>query len=382
MCKIINLKIVFTGLALFSMFFGAGNIIFPLAVGQYAGDKNLFAIMGLTITAVLVPFLGVLAMILYDGNLQSFFGRIGKVPGFWLAFLIIALLGPLGSSPRCIALSYSTLKAVYPGLNLIFFSALSCFVIYLFTFRKNKILGLLGYVLTPILLTSLVIVIIKGLFYHTDIQNLTHAPFSIFLFGLREGYNTMDLLAAFFFSSSVLASLKKGTVEGEGTSVLRLALQASIFGAFLLALIYIGFSYLASLHPAQIQGNDELLMAITMKIMGPSAGFFVSFTIALACLTTAIALLSVFAEFFQKQVLEDKISYQTSLIFSLVVTFFISTFEFSGIAQFLSPILQVCYPMLIVLTILNIAYRLGNFKPIKIPVLAVFILSIVNYMYS
>jgi len=89
------------GLAMFSMFFGAGNVIFPLAVGQFAGDKNLFAMSGLIMTAAIMPIAGVIAMILFDGNIRHFFGRIGRVPGFLLATLAITLLGPLGSTPRC-----------------------------------------------------------------------------------------------------------------------------------------------------------------------------------------------------------------------------------------------------------------------------------------
>src|SRR5262245_55918616 len=106
-----NLESLSIGLAMFSMFFGAGNVIFPLAVGQFAGDKNLFATLGLILTAAVMPIAGVMGMILYDGNYRDFFGRLGKIPGFLLALIIITLLGPLGSTPRCIALSYTTFKS-------------------------------------------------------------------------------------------------------------------------------------------------------------------------------------------------------------------------------------------------------------------------------
>ena len=127
-----TLRIIPIGLAMFSMFFGAGNVIFPLAVGQYAGDQNLFAMFGMIVTAVLMPFAGVLAMILYEGDYRSFFERLGKVPGFALALLIIALLGPLGSTPRCIAVSYSTFASSFPGVSPIVFSLGFCFLIYRF----------------------------------------------------------------------------------------------------------------------------------------------------------------------------------------------------------------------------------------------------------
>ena len=79
------------GLAMFSMFFGAGNIIYPLAVGQYAGDQNFYAMLGLIITAAIMPIAGVIAMILFEGDYRAFFGRLGKVPGFLLALIIISL---------------------------------------------------------------------------------------------------------------------------------------------------------------------------------------------------------------------------------------------------------------------------------------------------
>lgn len=371
-----------TGLAMFSMFFGAGNIIFPLAIGHYAQDKTFFAILGLLLTAVAMPFSGLIAMMLFDGNYNRFFGRIGKFPGFLVSLLIITLLGPLGSTPRCIALSYSTLKMTFPALSPIIFSAIACVVIFLFSFRKNRMIGLLGNFLTPLLLISLAIIIFIGIFTTGQSgQTVEGANLSIFLHGLKEGYNTMDLLAAFFFSSVILASLK---IKKEPECSQRLfysALKSSCIGAFLLSVTYIGFSYVASLHAngLEINGNDELLGAITLKIIGPSAGLLVCATIALACLTTAIALISVFADFVCKDVFDEKISYEASLIGSLVVTFFMSTLEFNGISAFLGPILQICYPGLIILTLANIAYSLWNFKHVKIPVFFAFILSVIGY---
>lgn len=362
---------------MFSMFFGAGNVIFPLAVGQFAGDKNLFAILGLIVTAAIMPIAGVVAMILFDGNHRDFFGRLGKWPGLLLAAIVISLLGPLGSTPRCIALAYTTLKSTFLDVPPALFSALSCLVILIFTVKKNHILKLLGYVLTPILLISLITIIAIGLFTSPDMQKAEQTKLAMFFHGLKEGYNTMDLLAAFFFSSSILNSLRKHT------NYISTALRASVVGAILLATIYIGFSYLAAFHGGGLDqiGKDELLSALTLKIAGKNAGLLVCITIAFACLTTAIALISSFADFFQKEIFKEKVSYKTTLIGSLLITFFISTFEFSGISAYLGPLLEICYPGLILLTFLNIAYRLKNFKPIKVPVFLAFGLSTITYLY-
>lgn len=370
------------GLAMFSMFFGAGNIIFPLALGQYAGDKNHFAILGLIFTAVVMPFAGLIAMILYEGDYRRFFGRIGKIPGFLLALMSITLLGPLGSTPRCVALSYSTLNVAFPGISPMLFNGFACVLIFLFTFRRNCILSLLGYLLTPILLGSLAIIIILGLTVAPEVRSIEDSFATLFFHGLKEGYNTMDLMAAFFFSSIVLTATTTGGTHKDNKTTIRHILKASLIGAFLLASTYMGLSQLASFHAGALgsSSSDQLLGTIAIKIIGPFAGWMVCIAVALACLTTAIALSSVFSAFLQKDVFNEKISYRTALIGSLTVTFIVASFEFSGISAFLTPILQVCYPAMIMLTCLNIAHRLWNFNTVKIPVALTFVGSLIAYV--
>jgi branched-chain amino acid:cation transporter, LIVCS family len=365
------------GLAMFSMFFGAGNVIFPLAVGQYAGDKNLYAMMGLILTAAMIPAAGVFAMILFEGNYRQFFGRLGKIPGFILALTTISLLGPLGSTPRCIALSYTTLKSAFLDLSPTLFSAIACVLIFLFTVRKQRILTLLGWVLTPVLLTTLLGIIPMGLFSAQESKSVDDSPLSIFLYGLKEGYNTMDLLASFFFSSAILTMLRLKCKD----SYISTAMRASIVGTLLLAAVYMCFSTLASYHGSHLssEAKDGLLAAISYKVGGPYGGLLACITIAMACFTTAIALITAFTDFIQKEVFKEKISYEVTLIGSLIITFIVSTFEFTGISAFLGPVLEICYPGLIVLTFLNIAHRLFQFQPVKVPVFGAFAVSTFLY---
>ncbi|MDR3623691.1 MAG: branched-chain amino acid transport system II carrier protein [Chlamydiales bacterium] len=372
------------GLAMFSMFFGAGNIIFPLAVGQFAGEQNASAILGLILTAAIMPIVGVIAMILFKGNYKTFFGRLGRIPGFILALTVISLLGPLGSTPRCITLSYTTLKSSFLSMSPTLFSLIACVIIFIFTVKKRHILTLLGWVLTPILLISLITIIIIGLNSTRTVNTHDTSELQMFFHGLKEGYNTMDLLAAFFFSSTILGILKaRSTPQEDENKYLKIAMQASLIGAFLLTTIYIGFSTLASFHAdLLVSSKDELLAAITLKIAGPYAGVLVCITIAIACLTTAIALISAFTDFFQTEVFKKRVSYEAILIGALIITFFISTFNFTGISAFLGPILQICYPGLIVLTLLNIAYRLKKFKPIKVPVFVAFAISAILFVLT
>lgn len=377
--------IIATGLAMFSMFFGAGNVVFPLALGQAAQDQNFAAIMGLLLTAVGVPFLGLAAMTLFNGNYKEFFGRIGIVPGFLFALLLMALIGPFGAMPRCVALSFSTAKMFLPGVSLPMFSLASCFIIWLFTFRKNTIVDSLGYFLTPILLASLAIIIVKALWDAPVAPQGTESASAQFLKGLKDGYQFMDLPGALFFSSMIIACMRATIVETEKTtrSIIITTLKSSIIGASLLSLVYLGFSYAASFHSEKLAAVpvDELISTLAVHIVGPSAAIVACIAVALACLTTAIALAAVFAEFIHNDVTMGKIGYQPSLILTLVITFLVSTLNFSGIAAFLFPILTVCYPALIVLTLMNFLHKMYGIKMVKTPVLITLLVSLVGYFY-
>lgn len=357
-----------TGMAIFAMFFGAGNIIFPLALGRHMME-NSYAILGLLITAVLIPFSGLLAMFLYQGEIRPFFGRLGRWPGLLIAFFIISLLGPLGSTPRCIALSFSTLNLAYPGLNAPLFNAIACLCLFFMACKKQRLLTLLGYILTPLLLVLLAVIVIKGLWDPSlfSIESLQMEKNANFWKGLKEGYNTMDLLAALFFAPVIisLTQAKTACLPDDKTRLF-FVLKASAIGALLLSMIYIGFSFLASLHAADLQGvpADELLAAIALKILGPYAGLIVCLTVVLACLTTGVALITAFASFVQKELLGGKGKESWILMFSLFATYLMACFEFQGISQFLTPVLEICYPFLILLTGYNLIERLYQFKGI------------------
>lgn len=373
-----------SGFAMFSMLFGAGNIVFSLAIGQYAQDQNLYAMLGLLITAVGVPFLGLIAMTLFDGDYKGFFERMGKVPGFLLVTFILGLIGPFGAIPRCVALSYSTTKMYLPTISLPVFSAIACFVIFLLTFRRTRILDVVGYILTPLKLGTLLLIILIGFIMAPVAPVAPHDQWALFIHGLKEGYQTMDLLGAFFFCSVILVCLKKDADPSDPQSGKRLiaqTLKASCIGAALLAFIYMGFSFVAAFHSDALVGSspDELIAKVSMHVLGPYGALIVCLAVAFACLTTSIALSTVFAEFIHKDLAQGRIGYVPALIGTLIITYFVSTLNFTGIAKMLAPILQLCYPALIVLCVVNILYKLYAFKPVKIPVLAVFAVSAIGY---
>jgi len=372
---------------MFSMFFGAGNVVFPLALGQLAQDNNIYAILGLLITAVGVPFAGLVAMTLFQGNYQHFFSRMGNGPGLIITAIIMALIGPFGAVPRCIALSYSTASSFLPGISLPVFSIISCVLIFILTIRRNSLIDILGYVLTPFLLLSLGIIIVKGIYFSPSAPVSTLTSSGVFFEGFKHGYQTMDLLGAFFFSSVVLVCLKKDLPQVEINNtplLLRMTLRASYIGASLLSLVYIGFSYLAAFHSDRLLNvkPDDLISQIAQIVLGDHGGIIVCIAVALACLTTAMALCAVFAEYIHEDITSFKLGYPACLILTLACTFYISTLNFSVIIGLLAPILKVCYPALIVLSLFNILNKLYHVQTIRLPVYTVFLTSLAYYIIA
>lgn len=370
-----------TGLAVFSMFFGAGNIVFPLAIGQYAQSNNIFAIIGFLIMAALVPFLGLTTMTLFRGNYIEFFGRMGKVPGFVITLLLLALIGPLGAIPRCVTLSYSTLLLLMPHLSTLVYTTVACLLVFVLAYSQQKLLDILGYILTPILIGSLVFIIIKGLSSAPVPMLSVHDPLHIFVTGFKEGYKTMDLLGAFFFSSVVLVCLEEelGVHDAENKrSMMRLTLKAGCIGTGLLTLVYLGFSFLSAAfaHELKETPKDFLLGQIALNVLGPYAGIVACTAVVLACLTTAIALAAVFAQFLHDTICRGSVSYHICLALTMLTTFFISLLGFSGIDDLLGPLLVVIYPALITLTLVNLAYKLWGFSWVKLPVYATLVCSV------
>jgi len=378
-------QVITTGLAMFSMFFGAGNIVFPLIVGQATGNMVWVAILGFLMTAVGVPFLGLVAMTLYNGNYRKFFDRMGKIPAHFVLIFIMILIGPVNAIPRCIAVSYGAMRLHIPGLSQLFFSIVSCVIIFFVTARKSRIVDLLGQLLSPLLIASLTMIIFKGLLAgHANGGPIAVAvgATEMIKYGLIQGYNTMDLLGAFFFSSIVIASLRMHFPHEKKSKVLaQCALKASIIGAGLLGTVYMGFALLASYHGTVLSGLEPefLLGTLAYIVLGNSGGFVVSMAVSLACLTTAVTLAAVFAEFLQKEVVYYHLSYVYCLALTLVVTCAFATLQFSDIVAMVSPILIVGYPVLILFTVLNIFYKWYGVQSVKMPIVLATAGSLVWY---
>ena len=348
----------FIGLALFSMFFGSGNLIFPLHIGQLAQDHFLSATLGFLLTAVAFPFFGVIAMVIFQGNYTDFFSCLGKRTGTLLTALLLTVWIPLGSAPRCIALAYASSLTYFSLPPLWVWSLFSCLLIALIVYKKSRMLDFLGYVLTPMLLICLLIISIKGL-WGASFSMSSYEHSTLFFEGLKEGYNTMDLIAAFFFSASIIDILKKEGSEDP----MKITLKACIVGVSLLGIVYFGLIALAGAYSGSLEGipKEQLLSHIALIVMGPQLGIIAMVTIVLACLTTLLALVSVYSDFLGKTLFHKyKSREQLSLCCTLIGTFILSTLGLSGITFITAPILEVFYPLLIVLIAYNTGLYLNN----------------------
>ena len=370
--------IVSTGFAIFSMFFGSGNLVFPIAVGKESEGHFLLAAFGLILTGVIAPLLGALAIMLYRGDTKAFFETVGKPAAFWIPLISLSLMGPFGVLARCITVAHGSFHSVFSSTPLWAFSLVSCIVIYLFTMRKNHIIPLLGTFLTPLLLTLLLVTATFGFIGGELTESSPHGHVDAFTNGFFKGYQMMDLVASFFFSTFVIQHLMRKLPDAESQPSLSIFLKSAGLGGALLGVIYVCLSMLGGLYAVELADvpATEMLNVIAQQALGPMAAPILSGTVILACLTTGVVLASLFADFLRKDISKNKISPAAAMAVTLAISFVISTLEFSGIASFLGPILETIYPALIVLTLVNIANKLWGLPQSRWPVAATVVLKL------
>ncbi len=356
-----RLSLVFTaGFAMFSMFFGSGNLVFPITVGVKSLHHFGYATLGLLLTGILVPFLGMLSMITADADRPIFFSQIGRIPSFLLTFLMVALLGPFGVCARCILVSYQGIATVFPSIPNWLFGLFFCFLTASLSWHRNQIIAILGKYLTPFLLAGIALLIAFGMYRAEPSLQLETLPKQAFFEGFLQGYQTMDLLAAFFFSTTIVRYLKfqLNTKESE-PAVIRLALESGGFGVLLLGAVYTGFVYLGAAYAPYIAHAHpaERITLIAELALGPLAKPLISITIALACLTTIVAVANLFAEFLSQEIFQGKLQHKSALLLTLTISFFVSLAGFTRLAQGLASILEYVYPALIALALGKIAEK-------------------------
>ena len=374
-------RIFAVGLAIFAMLFGAGNVAFPLELGRATGAQVFFAIMGLVITGVMVPVLGLVAASLFNGDYKKFLGMTGKIPGFLLGLVCMLLLGPFGATPRCITLAHSALGWHFPSLSLFAFSIIAAVIVFAATIKKNYVVELIGKYLAPVKLGLLFSIVILGLLAVVKPPITDFTPMTGFLRGLSEGYQTLDLIGTIFFSGLIIAAIQRTTINGKpltSSEVVVFSLKAGIIGGLLLGAVYTGFCLLAAKYSTQVAGvpQEQLLSALASLVLGARASFLANITVAVACLTTAIALTTVFADYITQELFFGRIKYSYALLLTVSILFAITNLGFAGIKNIVAPLAVLFYPVLIVLSLANVANALWGFKWVKQTVLTSFAITL------
>ena len=356
-------KILVAG-TLFGMFFGAGNLIFPVHLGQMAGQNALPAIIGFIITAVGIPILGVAAIgITHSDGLQTLSGKVGKGYGIFFTCLLYLTIGPLFAIPRCATVSFTTgitplLGADSPErLYLLLFSAVFFAFVLFFSLRPGKITVWIGKIINPLFLFFFALLMLAALLAPgaavSAVEPVEAYRSDAFFPALIEGYGTMDAIAGLAFGIVVIDVIRRMGVDNDD-AIAEDVLSSGLLTGALMALIYV----VSIVVGAQSRGLFELsenggiaLTQIAGHYLGGVGLFILAFTITFACLKTSIGLVTACAETFSKMT-NGKISYRSWAILFTVFSFAVSNIGLSAIIEYSIPMLMLIYPPAIALILL------------------------------
>ena len=344
------------GFALFSMFFGAGNLIFPPTLGIMMGGSWLTSLLGFLTTGVGLTFLAIYALTKTEGSAFKFGEKVSKPFSYIFNILIILAIGPLFAMPRTGAVTYEMAIEPFFGKNgamgtwifgVIYFG-LTIFL----AIKPSKMMDRLGEFLTPVILGTVALIIGVGIFKdfgHIDTTVIVDNPY---FKGFSEGYQTMDAIGAIIMGVVAIDAIKlKGFKKHEEGKAI---LLTSLIAGFLLAIIYGGLMYVGaksgSVYAGKEIGRTALLSGIATLTLGAYGKVVLGLLVASACLTTSVGLAATAGNFFEKHI---KIKYEVVVIASSVISLFISVIGTDEIVKVAIAPLLLMYPIAIVLIVLN-----------------------------
>ena len=384
------------GSMLFGLFFGAGNLIFPVFMGQNAGANVWKAIIGFLITGVGIPLLGVasLGMSRSDGLLELS-GRVGKKYGVFFTCALYLSIGPFFAIPRCASTSFSVgikplLKNDGTAKWLIWVFSLAFFAAVLwFSLRPGKILTWVGKILTPLFLISLALLavtaLVKPIGSVSDIVPENAYVNNSFFQGFLDGYNTMDALASLAFGIVVVNAIK-GLGVKEPSAIAGNTVTSGIFGCAIMALIYAALAIIGAqsraIYPIASDGG-EALYVIATHYFGGVGGVILAVTVTLACLKTAVGLITSCGETFCEMFPKGP-KYKFWAIGFCAVSFLISTVGLSAIIGWSLPVLMLLYPLAMTLILLALFGKLySNDRAVYVSVTAfTFVAALFDFVKS
>lgn len=368
---------IVVGIALFSMFFGAGNLIFPPLMGQRAGTSALPAFAGFAVSAIGLPILGV-AAIARMGDLGVLAGRVGKVFAAVYTVLIYLSIGPCLAIPRTASTSFEMAVTPFlPGgapvlLLRALFSAAFFAVALRFALRPAKLVELLGKRLAPVLLALIAALTIGGLVRgfsggFAPAAAYTAAPLAQ---GFLDGYQTMDAIAALIFGSVLILNLRARGVT-EDRAIVRVTLRAGVIAAILFAAVYGALTWMGKTCPASASNGAVILTDVARRAFGGAGVALLAGIFLLACLNTCISLLCCCGAYFHK--LLPRLSYPAWTVIFAGVSAVLANAGLSWILKISVPILGCLYPVAILLIALSfLPAKLRDTRPLLFPLTVAF----------
>lgn len=363
---------VYVASMLFGMFFGAGNLIFPVHMGQLAGQNIIQAVIGFLITGVGLPLMGVAALgISKCSGLYELSMRVNRPYAVFFTCLLYLTIGPFFCIPRCATVSFTVglenvLPAGHAKLYLMLFSAAFFAAVLFFSLNPGKILVYVGKVLNPVFLLFLAVLVIVALLSPaaSAFSIVPSGDYAVhpFFTGILEGYNTMDVLASLAFGIVVIQVIRGlGVDSAEDISVC--TVRAGIFSCLLMAFIYLAVTVVGAQSRGifETSNNGGIALAqIAQHYLGGFGLIILAATVTLACLKTAVGLTTSCAETFT-QLFPKSTGYRGWAIIFSSVSFLIANVGLNAIIEFAVPVLMFLCPLAVVLIALTLTGRLfGN----------------------
>lgn len=348
-----NKDILIIGFALFSMFFGAGNLIFPPFIGVTSGNDWLVSFLGFIIADVGIILLSINA-VARAGSFQNVVEKAGKKFGLYLEIIMMLCLGPILVIPRTAATTFEmSIMPITSSLNSAIFSILFFGLTLILTIRPTKVMDIIGKFLTPVLLLALILLIGKGILSPIgELSNNNNE--GLFVNGITQGYQTMDALGIGGVTALIITSFVNKGYKDKKENI-SMTLKSALIAGIGLILVYGGLAYLgatvSTIYDASIS-QTELLVNITNHLLGKNGILLLGIIVAFACLTTAIGLTSVTAKYFE-DVSNKKLKYSHIVTFICVFSAIASNLGVDRIIAIAGPILTVIYPVSILLVVMS-----------------------------
>ncbi|MCJ8168991.1 branched-chain amino acid transport system II carrier protein [Atopomonas sediminilitoris] len=346
------------GFMTFALFLGAGNIIFPPAAGLAAGTHVWSAAAGFLLTAVGLPLLTLLAIARVGGGMAELTAPLGRIAAIVFGVAVYLTIGPLFATPRTAVVSFEMGVAPFVGnsaVALALYTAIFFASVLWLSLRPGELLDRVGKFITPILLLSLVLLGGAAVLFPAGEIAAPKAEYlqAPAIKGFLEGYLTMDTLGALVFGIVITTAIRDRGVSNEQL-ISRYTVYAGVIAAIGLALVYVAFFYLGAASQsiaADAPNGVAVLTAYVQHVLGTPGLVLLACVIILACLTTAVGLLTACGEYFAALL---PVSYRTVIISLAVFSFLVAN---QGLTQLISvsiPVLVGLYPLAIALLVLNL----------------------------